>query len=332
MYSQAATWQKFSSLRFASPSGRLVLDAEVAAAGLVALEGVEAHELAELEEVGHAAGVLERLVELLRRRRGRVTFFQNSSRRPGIFAERLLEALLVARHAAVLPHDLAELAVEGVDGPLALDREQALRALGDRGLRRARPRGGRRRPASNFSRREVVADGVGDDEVAVGQALHQRGGAEAVGAVVGEVGLAEDEEAGDRAHQVVVHPEPAHRVVHGGVDPHRHLVRVLVGDALVHLEEVAVLLLDRVLAEALDGVLEVEVDAEARRARRRGPRRRRCLAAREAMSRGREVAEARVHALEVVVALVLGDLARRRACRPSPSAPRCGRRCGATRS
>jgi hypothetical protein len=37
----------------------LVLLAEVAAAGLVAGEGVEAHELAELEEVGDAAGLLE---------------------------------------------------------------------------------------------------------------------------------------------------------------------------------------------------------------------------------------------------------------------------------
>src|SRR5512145_1043869 len=42
----------------------LVLLAEVPAAGFLALEGVEAHQLAELEEVGHAAGHLERLVEL----------------------------------------------------------------------------------------------------------------------------------------------------------------------------------------------------------------------------------------------------------------------------
>ena len=45
----------------------LVLLAEVAAAGLLALERVQAHQLAELEEVGDAAGHLERLVELARR-------------------------------------------------------------------------------------------------------------------------------------------------------------------------------------------------------------------------------------------------------------------------
>ena len=42
---------------------------------------------------------------------------------------------------------------------------------------------------------KVVADGVGQDEVAVGQALHQRAGAEAVGAVVGEIRLAQHEQA-----------------------------------------------------------------------------------------------------------------------------------------
>ena len=92
---------------------------------------------------------------------------------------------------------------------------------------------------------EVVADGVGDDEVAVGQPLHQRARAEPVGAVIGEVRLAEHVQAGHVAHQVVVDPEPAHRVVDGGVDAHRDLVGVLVGDLLVHVEQVAVLLLDR---------------------------------------------------------------------------------------
>ena len=46
-------------------------------------------------------------------------------------------------------------------------------------------------------RGQVVADRVGQDEVAVGQALHQRAGAEPVGAVVGEVGLADHEQARD---------------------------------------------------------------------------------------------------------------------------------------
>ena len=160
---------------------------------------------------------------------------------------------------------------------------------------------------ASLLRGEVVAEGVGKDEVAVGQALHQRAGAEAVGAVVGEVGLAEHEQAGDGAHQVVVDPEAAHGVVDGRVDAHRDLVGVLVGDALVHVEEVAVALADRRLAEAADGVGEVEVDAEAGLARRRGPRRRPPWRRARRRRAGRGCRSSGT-ALEVVVALVFGDL------------------------
>ncbi len=115
---------------------------------------------------------------------------------------------------------------------------------------------------------EIVADGVGNDEVAVGEPLHQRAGAEAVGAVVGEVGFAEDEQAGDGALQVVIDPEAAHGVVDGGIDAHGNLVGVLVGDALVHVKEIAVALADGLLAQAPDGV-------GRSRDRRRGRSRRR---------------------------------------------------------
>src|SRR5262249_1763701 len=65
--------------------GRLPLLAEVPAARLAALERVEAHQLAELQEVGHAAGLLERLVDLLVPSRPATrTSFQTSSRRAGI--------------------------------------------------------------------------------------------------------------------------------------------------------------------------------------------------------------------------------------------------------
>ena len=54
---------------------------------------------------------------------------------PVLFAQRAnlrdrrLQALGVARHAAVVPHDLAELAMEGIDRALALDGEQLLGPL-----------------------------------------------------------------------------------------------------------------------------------------------------------------------------------------------------------
>ena len=48
--------------------------------------------------------------------------------------------------------------------------------------------------------------------------------------------------------------------MHGRIDAHRRLVRVLTGDAGVHVEQVAVLLLDGRLTHALHGGGEVEVD------------------------------------------------------------------------
>ncbi len=44
--------------------GCLILLAEVTAAGLVAVEGVDAHELGELKEVGHAAGLFQALIQV----------------------------------------------------------------------------------------------------------------------------------------------------------------------------------------------------------------------------------------------------------------------------
>jgi hypothetical protein len=113
--------------------------------------------------------------------------------------------------------------------------------------------------------REIVTNCVREDEVTVRQSLHQRAGTEAIRAVIGEVRLANHVQARDRAHQVVVDPQSAHRVVRGRKDAHRDLVRVLVSDALIHLEQVAVLLLNGAAAEPLDGIAEIQVDAEAGR-------------------------------------------------------------------
>ena len=163
---------------------------------------------------------------------------------------------------------------------------------------------------------QIIADGVWQNEVAVGQALHERAGAQAVGAVVGEVRFADHVQAGDSGHQVVVHPQAAHGVVDGGVDAHRLLVRVFAGDALVHVEQVAVALLDDVLAEALDGIAEIEVDGEAGFADAAAFVADLLGVAGSHVAR-HQVAEAGIVALQVVIALGLGNLAGRRACRPS---------------
>ena len=87
---------------------------------------------------------------------------------------------------------------------------------------------------------QVVGDGSRQNEITVGQALHQRTCPQAVGTMIGEVCLADHMQPGNGAHEVVVHPEPAHGVVDGGVDSHRRPIGILVGDSLVHLEQVAV--------------------------------------------------------------------------------------------
>ena len=46
------------------------------------------------------------------------------------------------------------------------------------------------------------------------------------------------------------------------VDAHRDFVRILVGDLFVHVEQVAVLLLDGFDPEALNRIAEIEVDGE----------------------------------------------------------------------
>ena len=49
--------------------------------------------------------------------------------------------------------------------------------------------------------------------------------------------------------------------MHGGIDAHGLAVRVLVSDALVHLEEIAVALTNGRLAKPLDGIGEIEIHA-----------------------------------------------------------------------
>ena len=176
----------------------------MAAARLLALQGVVAHLLGELEEVRHAAGPLERLVQVLiaAAHVHVVPEFLAQAAHP---LERLAQPLGVAGHAALVPHDATELAVERVDAPAAVHRHQLRDPLRDLALALAERRVARVR-ATRLHQRQVLAEGIGDDEVAVCEPLHERARAQAVRAVVGEVRFADHVQPGDRAHQIVVHP------------------------------------------------------------------------------------------------------------------------------
>ncbi len=97
----------------------------------------------------------------------------------------------------------------------------------------------------------------------------------------------------------------------GRVDAHRRLVGIFAGDAFVHLEQVAVALFHRLPAQARNRVGKVQVDtstlpahlwpnSQALVAHVLGPTR--------SDVSGHQVAEARIDALEVVVAPRLRDL------------------------
>ena len=110
---------------------------------------------------------------------------------------------------------------------------------------------------------QIVLDGVRQDEVTVGQALHQSGSTQTVGTVVGEVTFTDGEQALDGSLKLVIYPDTAHRVVDSRINHHRvivfhaidfvgQLARIHVGDFFVHVEEVAVTLEHHVDTQTLD--------------------------------------------------------------------------------
>src|SRR5690242_4106313 len=98
-----------------------MFDAEMSAAGLLAMQCVETHELRELQEISDATRMLERLIQL---RAGA----RDAHVRPEFLAklwddvERVLQTVRRPRHATVFPHHSAELAMDRCDGAIALDR------------------------------------------------------------------------------------------------------------------------------------------------------------------------------------------------------------------
>ena len=120
----------------------------------------------------------------------RVTFFQNSSRSPGILPSACSRPFLSRAMPQCSHMILPSSRWNDVDGALALHRRAAA-SCGRRRASAARTSGWSAGDRVELLPGQVVADRVRDDEVAVGQALHQRRGPEAVRPVVREVRLAE---------------------------------------------------------------------------------------------------------------------------------------------
>ena len=149
--------------------------------------------------------------------------------------------------------------------------------------------------------------------------------------MVRKIRFAEREQPGDGGHQFVIHPEPAHGVVDRGIDAHRHAIRIFARDALVHLEQISVALLDRMPAQPLDRSGKIEIHAQAARTHTAA-----FVADRLGVARGHvarhQITETRIAALQIIIALRLRESDPETAHRPLSSAPRSGRRSATIRS
>src|SRR6266404_5302818 len=162
---------------------------KMSAARFVALERIDTHELGEFEEIGHATGAFERLIEIL-------SFAGNAHRSPKFvaqlrnFRERFAQSLSVSGHATFVPEKRSELTMDGVERTIAVDAKDAvdLNAYIGLGFFEFGVIGGG--PFAHLTG-EIIGKRVGQDEITVGQTLHQRARAKPVGAVIGKVCFSE---------------------------------------------------------------------------------------------------------------------------------------------
>src|SRR5690242_20889327 len=98
-------------------------------ARFLSVQSVPAHQLAELQEIRYPARLLQRLVQLgIAPRHVHVApVLGPDLRNP---TERVLQSRVVARHPAVVPHQLAQLAMERIDRALALYLQKSSRIRG----------------------------------------------------------------------------------------------------------------------------------------------------------------------------------------------------------
>ena len=79
--------------------------------------------------------------------------------------------------------------------------------------------------------------------------------------MVREVCLANDKEPRDGRLKIVIDPKTTHRVVDSRENTHGRLIRVVVGNALVHLKEIAVAFSDFIFTHSIYRVCKIEIDA-----------------------------------------------------------------------
>src|SRR6185437_4335721 len=109
---------------------RLILLAEVSAAGFVSLLRIDTHQLCQFEKVSDSTGFFEALVQI-------IPASGNSDVLPEFltqctnFSDGDFKPLGCAGHSAVIPDNLAQFAMERIHRALALNRKQLVNRLLD---------------------------------------------------------------------------------------------------------------------------------------------------------------------------------------------------------
>ena len=220
-----------------------------------------AEDFGKLEKVSNPSGFLEFLIQLAATA-GNADIVPEFVAYHGNAFERFFKSLPGTGHSALVSDQESEFTVEAVDASFAARFQQAVHAVIDF-LKAAFELRVRFIDGAWLLVSEVIRDGRRENEVSVGKTLHQGGGSKAVGAMVGKVRLPGHMKSGKIRHQVVIDPEPSHRVVDCWENLHGGLVGVLSLDLLIHLEEIAVSGGNGVMAVPEDGVTKVEVDAKS---------------------------------------------------------------------
>ena len=286
-------------------------------ARLVTREGVEGYELTHGEEVTQVDSLVEFDVQALLRSRNEQVGIELLLKLMHLL-QTSLQALSGAAHTYILPHDVTQLLVDRVNRTLTLDVEQTIELCIHLllSLCKLRQIGRNLGPYSLVS--QVVLDGVRQYEVTISQTLHQRRSTQTVSTMVGEVTLTDSKQARDSGLQLIVNPDTTHGIVDSRIDHHGlvvlhtidlvgYIAREYVGNLLVHLEQVAIALHDHIDAQTVDRLREVEehsqtgvVHTEALVAA--------LLSGTRGHVTGNEVTECRIAALQIVVAILLGNL------------------------
>ncbi len=234
-------------------------------------------------------------------------FFQSLN-----FRKRLSHTFFRSVDTYFLPKDFAQPPVEIIDRFVSLHAGQKCKGLLDTQHRISHePLGLRSALLVGFSWQagQIIGKRIRQDEESVCQSLHKGRGAQAVCAVVAEIGLANGKKPLYGSHQVVIYPQASHSVMDGRVNHHGFFTRIYVSDFFIHLEQVAVFLFYDFPALRLYGVRKVQKNSTAREVDPKS-----VVAPFQSGSRSHitrnQIAVRRIASFQVVISVLIGNIGR----------------------